>query len=118
MPRTFDPASDRVVLAYVGDGRPIAGVPARDLTEHDLCRIQHRRELAAVSVDVGRPVDPDNPDAGVIVRPNPRTPSQAGVAALLEELVARRQFVVAEPEKPAKPSKSKPAPAADAPKEV
>lgn len=40
--RTLDPRSDRVALVYAGDdsGTPaLSGVPARSLTEGDLCRI-------------------------------------------------------------------------------
>jgi hypothetical protein len=41
-PAALDPRSARVVLTYTGNnaGEPsIASVPARDLTENDLCRL-------------------------------------------------------------------------------
>lgn len=94
-----DPRSDTIVLRYVGDGRPISGVPARDLSEHDLARLAHRRALAAIAGDVGRPVDPTDPGAGVFVRPDPAEPDQALVAVIHDELIARGQF---EPAKAAK----------------
>lgn len=42
----LDPRSDRVALVYTGDdsGHPaIDGVPARNLTESDLCRLLYIR---------------------------------------------------------------------------
>ena len=100
-----DPHSDRLVLRYVGDGRPISGVPARGLSEHDLARLAYERSLAAVAGDVGRPVDPADPGAGVTVRPDPRRPDQALLGVIHDELIARRQF---EPVKPAKADNTKP----------
>ena len=46
-PRGLDPRSDRIVLAYGGDesGNPhLSGVPARDLSEHDVCRLASTSE--------------------------------------------------------------------------
>ncbi len=80
----FDPRSDRLVLRYVGDGRPLSDVPTRDLTENDLCRIAYQRSLASAAT-----------------RPDPRTPDQAAVAAVRDELLARGQFVAAVPAEPA-----------------
>lgn len=83
----FDPRSDRLVLRYVGDGRPLNGVPARDLTESDLCRIAYERALT------------------VGTRPDPRAPDQAAVAAIRDELLARGQFALASsPATPAEPA--------------
>lgn len=93
-----DPHSDRLVLRYIGDGRSISGVPARDLSEHDLARLAYERSLAAVAGDVGRP-----DGAGVIARPDPRKPDPALVGVIHDELIARRQF---EPVKPVKPAKA------------
>ena len=87
MPATYDPTSARVILSYVGDGRSISGVPARDLSENDVCRLAYERALAAVAQDVGRPVDPENPDAGVITKPDPRRPSQRLVRDIVDELL-------------------------------
>lgn len=85
----FDPRSDRLVLRYVGDGRPLNGVPARDLTESDLCRIAYERALMALGN----------------TRPDPRVPDQAAVAAIRDELLARGQFALASsPATPAEPA--------------
>ncbi len=40
----LDPRSERTVLVFAGDDRHISGVPARDLTEHDVCRLALIRE--------------------------------------------------------------------------
>lgn len=91
--RTFDPRSAAVVLRYVGDGRPIAGIPTRDLTESDLCRIVHRQALVNW--------DPREPDAGP--RPDPLAPDQAAIASLAALLVERGTFTtdLSEPAAPA-----------------
>lgn len=51
----WDARSERVVLLYRGDSDAhLSGVPARDLTEHDLCRLAFVREVepAAVVADL------------------------------------------------------------------
>ncbi len=105
----FDPLSDRLVLRYVGDGRPIRAVPARDLTESDLCRLAYERALTAVAREVGQPIDPERPELGLVTRPDPRMPDQAAVAALRDELVDRGQF------EPASTPPAEPAPVPVAP---
>jgi len=50
----FDPRSERTVLVFAGAERHVSGVPARDLTEHDVCRLAFIREAepAAVVADL------------------------------------------------------------------
>jgi len=87
----IDPTSACVVLRYTGDGRSIREVPARDLTESDLCRLAYRRALTALA-----PGDP---------RPDPRVPNQSAVAAIRDELLSRGQFALAtEPTAPDEPA--------------
>ena len=88
----FDPLSDRLALRYVGDGRPIRATPARDLAESDLCRLAYERALNAVARDVGQPIDRERPELGLVTKPDPRSPDQAAVAAIRDELIARGQF--------------------------
>ncbi len=59
MPRSakpdYDPHSERVVLIHGGSEEAhISGVPGRDLTEHDVCRLAFIREAepAAVVADL------------------------------------------------------------------
>lgn len=100
--RRFDPHDATVVLEYTGDGRSIAGVPARDLTVNDLCRIVHKQSLAAY--------DPREEDG---VRPDPLKPDQTSIDALVEELLTRAFVRPKEQPPEAKPkgrAKSKKAP--------
>jgi hypothetical protein len=112
----FDYTSDQVVLVYVGDGRPIDGVPARDLTENDLCRIAHKRALTAVSGDVGQPIDREDPGAGLIERPDPRKVDQQLATEIYDELIDRGHFEAApKPKAEKKPKEAKAAPDGDSP---
>lgn len=88
-----DPSSTAVVLEYiVEDDRPISGVPLRDLTEHDLARLAYERSLEPIADQVGRPIDPDHPERGVIARPDPLRPDPKVVQEIHDELVARGRF--------------------------
>lgn len=56
MPKALplDPRSDRIVLAYSGGaaGEPhVEGVPARDLSENDLCRLLVVRGAGPAAAD-------------------------------------------------------------------
>jgi hypothetical protein len=102
-----NPASTRLVLEYVGDGRPISGVPARDLTEHDLARLTHKRSLSVVNEVVGQPVDPKKPKGPKIERPDPLKPNARLAQTIYDELVGTGQFK-SRYRKPAKPKKDKP----------
>lgn len=78
----FDPRSETVVLAYQGDdaGSPaLGGIPARDLTEADICRIVYAQAVN----------DYDGTDGGPAM-PDPLKPSQAKARALVELLLERR----------------------------
>ena len=88
----LDPRSAALVLSYVGDERPMAGIPARDLSENDVCRIVHERAMAAYE-----------PLVEGSVRPDPLTPDQAAVRALVDELLALGVFTIYEapPDPPA-----------------
>ncbi len=91
-----DPTSAHVVLRYVGDGElPISGTPLRDLTENDLARLAYERALAGVATQVGQPINPEDPEAGVYVRPDPRKPDETLVAAITGELLTGGQFAEA-----------------------
>ena len=95
MPTTYDATSTAPALRYTGDGKAISGVPARDLTEHDVCRIAYERALAAVAQDVGQPIDRERPGLGLITRPDPRKPE--GVQAIIDELLTRGVFEAVKP---------------------
>lgn len=97
---SIDPTSAAVALVHDGSDRGAAGAPARDLTEADIARLAYRRARAASDDQVGRLIDPDDPDKGVIARPDPRTPDPAVVAEILDELQASGRYAPAE--KPAK----------------
>ena len=99
MPTAYDPTSTAPVLRYTGDGKAISGVPARDLNEHDVCRIAYERALAAVALEVGQPIDRERPELGVITRPDPRRPE--GVQAVVDELLSRGVFEAVKSKKPA-----------------
>lgn len=86
--RTFDPRSEDVVLEY--QGRPaegddpgwepvLFGVPARDLTEHDICRLVYQDGVTAYD---GSELSPPMPD--------PESPDQAKCAAWVDLLLERR----------------------------
>lgn len=62
MPHDIKPASDEVVLTYVGDGRAANGVPDRDLTHNDIARQAFLREYAETAAD-GKTPDPAKPKA-------------------------------------------------------
>lgn len=51
-------------LRFTGPGR-YAGVPARDLTDHDIARIAYRRALTVSAADGQRP-DPAKPDPALV----------------------------------------------------
>lgn len=86
---TFDPRSDTVVLEYRGTEptenesagwQPaLNGIPARDLTEADICRLVY---TAALNEYDGSPDSPPMPD--------PERPSQAKARALVELLLSRK----------------------------
>src|SRR5690349_5641329 len=85
---TFDPRSDTVVLEYRGreatDQVPawqpsLGGIPARDLTEADICRLVYQR---AINEYDGTPDGPPMPD--------PEKPSQAKARAFVELLLSRQ----------------------------
>ena len=78
----FDPRSEAIVLAYQGtaDGTPyLNGIPARDLTEADICRLVYAR---GVNEYDGEPDGPPHPD--------PLAPDQAACAALVALLLERK----------------------------
>lgn len=80
--KTFDPRSETVVLEYRGgaDGEPhLLGIPSRDLTEADVCRLVYAR---AVNEYDGTPDGPPMPD--------PEKPSQAKARELVELLLSRQ----------------------------
>lgn len=80
--REFDPRSDAVVLTYRGseDGTPsLHGIPARDLTEADICRLVYQ---AGVTAYDGSELSPPMPD--------PERPDQAKCAAWVDLLLSRR----------------------------
>jgi hypothetical protein len=111
----LDPRSDAVVLTLTGEeGVPVAGAPdgtpARDLTEAAVARLVYERAYAAVALDVGQPIDPDDPEKGVIVRPDPRDPDPELAAAIIAELVATGGYAPVE----AKTKKAKAKAQADA----
>jgi hypothetical protein len=85
--KTFDPRSETVVLDYRGtdatDESPawqpaLGGIPARDLTEADICRLVYQR---GVNEYDGTPDSPPMPD--------PERPSQAKARELVELLLSR-----------------------------
>lgn len=101
----IDPTSDDVVLAYVDeDDRSARNVPARDLTHADIARLAYQRSLSEVYEDVGKPIDPDEPDGPRHQRPDPREPDQAAAAAIIEELVATGIYSTDLPPAPADPT--------------
>ena len=88
-----DPTSADIALVYVGeDGRGAAGAPPRDLTEADVARLVYKRELAAVTADIGRPSVPDDPESEPIAKPDPRKPRQAAVDELVDALKASGRY--------------------------
>jgi len=99
---TIDPTSSAIVLVHDGSERAAAGAPARDLSGNDIARLAYRRALAEVAEDIGRPVDRDDEEAGVITRLDPRQPDEAIVAAIVEELVASGRYAPPEPARKAK----------------
>lgn len=62
--RTRRPADPGVVLRYADRG-PYAGVPARDLTAHDLARLAYLRRYSEIAAEGKRP-DPQNPDPDLV----------------------------------------------------
>lgn len=114
----IDPTSDAIVFVHDGSERGAAGAPARDLTENDIARLAYRRSVAAVTDDVGRPIDPDDPEAGVIERPDPRKPDPEVVDEILAELEASGRYARPERKKAsAKKSSETPTPESAAPAE-
>ena len=110
--QTFDPRSETVVLEYQGKdadddaGEPgwqphLGGIPSRDLTEADICRLVYTRALNEYD---GTPDSPPMPD--------PAKPSQAKARALVELLLSRQVDGKAV-FKLAKPTKAPKATAAD-----
>lgn len=80
--QTFNPRSNAVVLAYQGDeawAPALNGIPARDLTEADICRLVY---MTAVNAYDGEPGGPPMPD--------PEKPGQAQARALVELLLDRK----------------------------
>jgi hypothetical protein len=114
---SIDSRSDRIVLVHDGSGRGAGGAPARDLSEHDVARLAYQRSLAEVIDRVGQPVDPEDPEKGVISRPDPRTPDPDHVEAILAELEASGRYAAPKPEKKAKASKADKAAEPDKPAE-
>lgn len=108
----IDVRSADIVLVHDGSDRGAAGAPARDLSANDIGRLAYRRALAAVSDQVGRPIDPSDLELGVITRPDPRQPDEAIVAEILEELLASGRYAPAAPiEPPSAPTESASTPA-------
>ncbi len=78
----FDPRSEAVVLEYMGSeaGEPhLLGIPSRDLTSADICRLVYAR---GVNEYDGEPTGPAHPD--------PEQPDQAKCAELVELLLSRK----------------------------
>lgn len=97
MTTTLDPRSAAVALVFTGEpGVPAAGAPtgtpARDLTENDLASLVYSRSLGLVAKVVGTPIDPDDPEKGDHVRPDPRKPDPDVVDAIVNELVATGKY--------------------------
>lgn len=101
---TIDPASDAVVLAYVGEGGSARNVPARDLTHNDVAHLAFQRSLAGVFDVVGQPIDPEKPDGPRHQRPDPGQPDQTVAAAVIAELVATGLYSTEVPAAPAEPT--------------
>lgn len=99
--QTFDPRSDRIVLRYLGSpgGVPaLVGIPARDLTEHDVARLVYAKALS-------------NYDGGSVL-PDPGEPDQEACRALVALLVERALYTTEIPARePAIPTTEIPAPA-------
>lgn len=109
---TIDPRSDEIILAYVGDGsRSARNAPARHLTGNDIARLAYVEALAEVSNDIGRPIDPEDPDGPVYERPDHRVADQARCAEIIAALVESGLFSSDLPEADPEPT---PAPAAPA----
>lgn len=96
----IDRTSAEVVLYFVGQ-RSARNAPARDLTHNDIARLAYREALDEVLVDVGRPIDPDDPDAGVIERPDHKTVDQERANAIVAGLLESGSFALEAPAVPA-----------------
>lgn len=99
-----------VVLEYSGDGRSyVRDAPARDLTGSDIARVAYLRELAEVAQDVGQPIDREDPDKGVVQRPDPRAPKAETIRTVLDELEASGKYAAPSGRVPRGTTESKPA---------
>lgn len=98
----IDPTSDAIALKYIGDGRALTDVPARDLTHNDVARLAYQRDLAVVARDVGQPIDRDDPDSALYERPSHREPNPETVTAVVADLVASGKFTTKLELEPAK----------------
>lgn len=111
----IDVSSDAVLLYHIDErGRAAGGAPARDLSQHDVARMAYRRARQATNDLVGRPVDPEDPEAGVIERPDPRNVAQEYVDGVLDELLESGFYGTSPTKKKSKAAKSE-APTTEAP---
>jgi len=111
MAPTIDVSSAEILLVYTGpEDRPLgaAGAPAHDLSLNDIGRLAYRRAIDTLGDSVGRPIDPEDPEAGVITRPDPRQPDPELVEQILLELLESGRYAPV----PAPASEAAPAPRA------
>jgi hypothetical protein len=87
----------------------------RELGPADIDRLAYRRALAAVASDVGSPIDRDDPELGVITRPDPRQPDPALRAAIVAELLESGRWIPAPEPAPAGAETTPPAEPATTP---
>lgn len=88
----IDVTSADPILTHDGSALGALGAPARDLSGNDVARLAYKRAFADVTERVGQPIDPDDPDAGVVTRPDPRSPDPAIVEAVMTDLVASGRY--------------------------